>query len=412
MTGGGVVHGQGWGSYANSWDNPVNFNCPSGQAIVGMYSVHDNRKEDRRFKFQCGEYTEPTASPSRAPTEQPTHNPTATPTEHPTTLPPTTNKPSPSPTFDPTEIPTPAPSFSPTEHPTHEPTHTPTHEPTHTPTEEPTAHPTRIPTEHPTTHAPSPSPSHTPTEVPTPVPSHTPTEFPTRAPTVGMCECMTPNQGTIDKNKFVCNDGYQAWCQHTEVCVSTEPFPKAEAWASGRSTVGCKRADPSQFTGGSLSGYINDHNDAFTKECGSNQAITGLHSVHDNWKEDRRWKMKCSELTGMMQSKVTGNSWWTPANTYDKEQNQECADSFMTGLHKIHSNWKEDNEYKIRCTKVTGGGDVVTKNGWSAWVNDWDKNVDFSCPAGEAIVGMYSVHDNGREDRRFKFKCGEMAPPS
>merc|ERR1712025_242846 len=54
MTGGGVVHGQGWGSYANSWDNPVNFNCPSGQAIVGMYSVHDNRKEDRRFQFTCG----------------------------------------------------------------------------------------------------------------------------------------------------------------------------------------------------------------------------------------------------------------------------------------------------------------------------------------------------------------------
>jgi len=409
MSGGGVVHGQGWGSYANSWDKPVDFNCPSGQAIVGMYSVHDNGKEDRRFKFQCGDYTEPTASPSRAPTSHPTHRPTQTPTEHPTTLPPTTNEPSPSPTFDPTEIPTPAPSFSPTEHPTDEPTHTPTHEPTHTPTEEPTAYPTRIPTEHPTTHAPSPSPSHTPTEVPTPSPSHTPSEHPTLAPTVAMCECVSPNVGTVGLNNFTCNHGYQGACSSVQVCFATEPWRRISS--------GCKRADPSQFTGGSFSGYLNHFNDAFTEKCDDNQAVTGLKSVHDNWKEDRRWKMKCSKLTGMMQSKVTGNSWWTSANDWDEKQDQECTDSFMTGLHKKHSNWHEDNRFKIHCTKTTGGGDarfrdVVKKNSWSDWVNAWDKEVDFSCPAGEAIVGMKSVHDNGKEDRRFKFRCGEMGPRS
>ncbi|XP_059141121.1 dermatopontin-like [Physella acuta] len=39
--------------YVNSFDNPVNFVCPTGKVIVGIQSYNDNYYEDRRFNFQC-----------------------------------------------------------------------------------------------------------------------------------------------------------------------------------------------------------------------------------------------------------------------------------------------------------------------------------------------------------------------
>lgn len=37
----------------NSWDAVMNYQCPNGQVMGGMYSVHDNGREDRQFRFYC-----------------------------------------------------------------------------------------------------------------------------------------------------------------------------------------------------------------------------------------------------------------------------------------------------------------------------------------------------------------------
>jgi hypothetical protein len=39
----------------NTWDNVMNYQCPNDQIMQGMYSVHDNGKEDRQFQFYCCE---------------------------------------------------------------------------------------------------------------------------------------------------------------------------------------------------------------------------------------------------------------------------------------------------------------------------------------------------------------------
>ncbi|KAH9492207.1 hypothetical protein Btru_026558 [Bulinus truncatus] len=39
--------------YINDWDQPFNFRCPDGQVISYISSVHDNRREDRRWEFLC-----------------------------------------------------------------------------------------------------------------------------------------------------------------------------------------------------------------------------------------------------------------------------------------------------------------------------------------------------------------------
>ncbi|KAK7475350.1 hypothetical protein BaRGS_00033426, partial [Batillaria attramentaria] len=42
-----------WSGYVNEYDAVVNYKCPGTSAIKGWYSVHYNRREDRRYKFMC-----------------------------------------------------------------------------------------------------------------------------------------------------------------------------------------------------------------------------------------------------------------------------------------------------------------------------------------------------------------------
>lgn len=42
-----------WTGYVNKFDGPMQFNCPSNQVLAGAISKHNNRKEDRRWKFRC-----------------------------------------------------------------------------------------------------------------------------------------------------------------------------------------------------------------------------------------------------------------------------------------------------------------------------------------------------------------------
>jgi len=44
---------QGFHGYANNWDHPLTFVCPDNQALERVYSYHDNRREDRRWRFGC-----------------------------------------------------------------------------------------------------------------------------------------------------------------------------------------------------------------------------------------------------------------------------------------------------------------------------------------------------------------------
>uniref|UniRef100_A0AAY5K6X7 Hemagglutinin/amebocyte aggregation factor n=1 Tax=Esox lucius TaxID=8010 RepID=A0AAY5K6X7_ESOLU len=40
-------------AYVNDFDKPFIYQCPSHQVITGMNSYHENKHEDRRWKFTC-----------------------------------------------------------------------------------------------------------------------------------------------------------------------------------------------------------------------------------------------------------------------------------------------------------------------------------------------------------------------
>jgi len=59
---------------------------------------------------------------------------------------------------------------------------------------------------------------------------------PTPAPIIN-CHCETPNEGTVDKNKYVCGDGFEGHCAADQMCASTH-FVKGE-WSSACHQAKC-----------------------------------------------------------------------------------------------------------------------------------------------------------------------------
>lgn len=102
------------------------------------------------------------------------------------------------------------------------------------------------------------------------------------------------------------------------------------------------------------SAYVNNWDDTFRFECPDGEHIANVGSMHSNHHEDRRWDYQCKKLS----------------NSYSGSYFKNCA--------------------------------------WSGFVNDFHEMVAFRCPDKGAITGVYSIHDNHKEDRRFSFKCCQV----
>jgi len=156
--------------------------------------------------------------------------------------------------------------------------------------------------------------------------------------------------------------------------------------------------------------YLNWWDGSIQFKCGVSEALSGLHSYHDNKHEDRRWKAKCVALADddsvLLRSPYLSN--WI--NTYDREffYSTGGAQGLYAGLYSEHSNRREDRMFKVYRTSFYYGTDCAGKKD-SGYVNDWDKSFDYQCGGDYAIYALKSYHSNSREDRRFKIYCCDIS---
>ncbi len=91
-------------------------------------------------------------------------------------------------------------------------------------------------------------------------------------------------------------------------------------------------------------------------------------------------------------------------NFYDQLHKIECPSGL--GLYTVtteHSNHHEDRIFTYTCRDVAPKATVSCY--WTGYVNNYDDPVFFQCPANQYLGGTESRHDNGKEDRQFKFQC-------
>jgi len=151
--------------------------------------------------------------------------------------------------------------------------------------------------------------------------------------------------------------------------------------------------------------------------CKPGEKVSKISSVHNNKKEDRRWTLTCSKIEP--EFKVPNvNSWYeeTKENEYDKpiSWNGRPWDLFLVGMTSVHNNKKEDRKFKF----FTARSDnwyltdcVLHKN-----INNWDGKLEYTLGDDEAISGLYSYHSNKKEDRlwsievcKLRKKCTEIS---
>jgi len=164
------------------------------------------------------------------------------------------------------------------------------------------------------------------------------------------------------------------------------------------STVYCsilgKRADD----------YINDWDGPLSFLCPTNQAINAFKSVHDNKREDRRWKIGCCQLYGATLVDVGITNY---LNSWDGVLDFTCGDDeVLVGVESVHANYQEDRRWAAQCARLVSSEGITFSSQWSGLQNYWDGALEFDPGWNVVITGLYSEHDNSKEDRRWKFAYG------
>jgi len=128
--------------------------------------------------------------------------------------------------------------------------------------------------------------------------------------------------------------------------------------------------------------------------------FSGLHSTHNNGREDRLFKPLLTRW-GANQYAATWSGW---LNNWDARFDYSCPhNKAVVGLISYHHNGAEDRRWRVRCAAFHGV--TIHKNAWPGWQTNWDATWSIGC--GHApMVGLSSYHNNHREDRRFRIRCG------
>jgi hypothetical protein len=152
-------------------------------------------------------------------------------------------------------------------------------------------------------------------------------------------------------------------------------------------------------------GYVNNWDSSHsTSSYSSNQVFCGVNSYHDSDKEDRRVRFRYCKPSGATLYTQTD---WSDYSNWDSEFSYKCKNGyFITAWSSYHDSGKEDRRYRFRCGKYSNT-DSTNENDcvWTPYVNDWDARLDYTCGDGQGLNGVESYHDNHTEDRRFKFRC-------
>ena len=140
--------------------------------------------------------------------------------------------------------------------------------------------------------------------------------------------------------------------------------------------------------------WQNDWDRPLNVRCRNNQAFYRVRSYHDNGREDRHWLWYCRTVlrnTRFTNCQLTG---WQ--NDYDQPLMFQCpANKVLTGVESVHDNGREDRRWKFQCCDANG---YYTRNCYlTNWINNWDASMDHAVPSPRVLTGAYSYHDNGRE---------------
>jgi len=191
-------------------------------------------------------------------------------------------------------------------------------------------------------------------------------------------------------------------------------------------------------------GYINNWDGRMDYTIPNNYVISRIWSHYHSGRRDRRWRLVICSVRTRTRPKYCmlgrrrlrhGYTWRRKCNTcrcwmgrisctrrrcprrpnrtfsgwlnnWDRPLNFRCrANYYLNRLASYHHNGTEDRRWRAGCQWFRWGLKSCRRSGW---VNNWRQTINYVCPSGKVLAGMYSYHWNAREDRRWRFDCCAM----
>jgi len=147
-------------------------------------------------------------------------------------------------------------------------------------------------------------------------------------------------------------------------------------------------------------GYLNNMDRALSYSVGGKTYISGLSSYHNNGYEDRRFRV----LRTTIGTTQYGGRWSGWVNNMDAYFAYKCPNNHaMVGLMSYHNNGNEDRRWRFKCAGFHGVG--FRRGSWPGWQTNWDAQFNINC-GHNPVVGFSSYHNNQKEDRRWRIQCG------
>ena len=132
--------------------------------------------------------------------------------------------------------------------------------------------------------------------------------------------------------------------------------------------------------------------DAYHKfACPAGQSVYRVYGYHSNGKEDRKYCYDCRRAGTQDKCYSTGyvNDWDAPVATLCKPH------YFVAGVRSTHDNGKEDRKFDYKCCRNLN---QCTRNCYlTGPVNNFDGRMDYRVASGRVIVGAFSWHSNKKE---------------
>ena len=129
-----------------------------------------------------------------------------------------------------------------------------------------------------------------------------------------------------------------------------------------------------------------------------------MYSVHDNGREDRKYTLNCEKISPNFVGKdtssypsVTSETNWDAPLEFNFKTSYS---GFMVGMKSYHDNGREDRRFKFFYAKIDTNNWELNNCKWNK-MNDWDNKMDYKLTGDQVFAGIKSTHDNGREDREW-----------
>ncbi|KAG9329598.1 hypothetical protein JZ751_003510 [Albula glossodonta] len=144
--------------------------------------------------------------------------------------------------------------------------------------------------------------------------------------------------------------------------------------------------------------YHNSYDDPLTFTCNQEDSISMVTSKHSNSHEDRLYGFSCKKTFDSL-----AQCFWTNyVNCFDERFTFYCPPNHViSGMASYHDNGREDRRWKYYCCRVNNYCNSNCR--WTTYVNNFDDYFTWNVPSQNYLVGAESYHDNKREDRRWRF---------